>query len=377
MESIVSSNTNGVSVSYSYDDLNCLSTVVDNRLPGQNTTSYTYDSENHLTSMTSGSTVVTIIYDAFGNRVAKTVNGVTTKYLVEDDVNPTGLPQVLEETVNGVVQREYTYGLQRISQDQSINGAWTASFYGYDGAGSVRQLTNTAGVVTDEYEYDAFGNSFTKTGTTPNNYLYRGELFDSDLGLYYLRARYYNPSTGRFLSRDPYDGNTILPISLHKYLYASGNPVNRIDPRGREAMFEYSIRMNAAIPEAKLISIYGCVADAALAAADLILGEINPSDTTANIGTGLGVASAVVGCVTLAPGLSQLADDGNKIVKTAKFFAEAAGWGACAADAEDVINGLNDLAAGKPAGDEISKSIEHLGGCVSDALGKMFKAEVE
>lgn len=59
-----------------------------------------------------------------------------------------------------------------------------------------------------------------------------GEQYDSDLGLYYLRARYYNPATGRFMSRDPYDGITILPISLHKYLYASGDPANRIDPRG-------------------------------------------------------------------------------------------------------------------------------------------------
>ena len=69
------------------------------------------------------------------NRVAKTVNGVTTQYLVEDDVNPTGLPQVVEETVNGAVTRSYTYGLERISQAQPIQGAWTPSFYEYDGAG--------------------------------------------------------------------------------------------------------------------------------------------------------------------------------------------------------------------------------------------------
>ena len=74
----------------------------------------------------------------------------------------------------GVVTRTYTYGLQRISQNLSPavtgNSTWTPSFYVYDGAGSVRQLTNSAGVVTDEYEYDAYGNSFTKTGSTPNNY---------------------------------------------------------------------------------------------------------------------------------------------------------------------------------------------------------------
>jgi hypothetical protein len=60
-----------------------------------------------------------LAYDAFGNRVAKTVNGVTTRYLVEDDVNPTGYPQVMDELTGGVVTRTYTYGLQRISQDQA------------------------------------------------------------------------------------------------------------------------------------------------------------------------------------------------------------------------------------------------------------------
>jgi RHS repeat-associated protein len=192
---------------------------------------FAYDSENHLTSMNGGA--VTIVYDAFGNRVSKTVNGVTTKYLVEDDVNPTGYPQVLDELTNGAVTRTYTYGSQRISQYQVISNTWTPSFYGYDGGGSVRQLTNIAGAITDTYDYDAFGNKINSTGTTPNNYLYRGEQYDSDLGLYYLRARYYNPVTGLFVSQDPESGILTDPKTLHKYLYANGDPVNRVDPSGR------------------------------------------------------------------------------------------------------------------------------------------------
>ena len=198
--------------------------------------SFAYDSENHLVSMNGGA--VTMIYDAFGNRVAKKVGNVTTTYLVEDDVNPTGLPQVFEESVNGVLQRTYTYGLQRISENQQIQGAWTPSFYGYDGFGSVRQLTDLNAIVTDNYNYDAFGNLLSSPGPTPNNYLYRGEQYDSDLGLYYLRARYYNPQTGRFLSRDPEDGKILAPATLHKYLYAGGDPVNGIDPMGREDLNE-------------------------------------------------------------------------------------------------------------------------------------------
>jgi RHS repeat-associated protein len=192
---------------------------------------FAYDAENHLTSMNGGT--VTLVYDGDGNRVAKTVGGVTTRYLV-DDLNPTGYAQVAEEVVGGAVARQYTYGLQRISQGQFISNQWTVSFYGYDGGGNVRNLTNVAGTITDEYEYDAFGNSFTKVGTTPNNYLYRGEQYDPDLGLYYLRARYYNPNTGRFLSRDPEAGKPTDPKTLHRYLYAGGDPLDKIDPTGRD-----------------------------------------------------------------------------------------------------------------------------------------------
>ena len=204
--------------------------------------SYTYDSENHMLTASGNGKVVTMIYDAFGNRVAKTVNGVTTQYLVEDDVNPTGYPQVVEELVgpigSGVVTRQYTYGLQRISENQVINNTWIASFYGYDGGGSVRNLTNSAAAITDSYEYDAYGNLVNSTGTTPNAYMYRGEAFDSDLGLYYLRARWMNPLTGRFMSRDPEDGIPADPKTMHKYAYANGDPVDEADPSGRSAVAE-------------------------------------------------------------------------------------------------------------------------------------------
>jgi RHS repeat-associated protein len=144
----------------------------------------------------------------------------------------------VEELVSGAVQRQYTYGFQRISEDQLISGTWTPSFYGYDGFGNVRNLTDTTGAVTDTYEYDAWGNSFGSTGTTPNLYLYRSEQFDSDLMLFYLRARYFNPLTGRFLTRDPEAGRIKIPSTLHKYLYAGGDPANKMDPSGRDDLEE-------------------------------------------------------------------------------------------------------------------------------------------
>jgi len=258
---------------------------------------YTYDSENHMISATGNGKVITMVYDAFGNRVSKTVNGVTTKYLVEDDVNPTGLPQVLEEVQNGTAVRTYTYGLQRISESQFINNAWTPSFYGYDGGGSVRQLTNTAGVVTDEYLYDAYGNSFTKSGTTPNNYLYRGEQYDSDLGLYYLRARYYNPNTGRFMSRDPLDGKALDPASLHKYLYANGDPVDGVDHTGKGDLFEYQMltwRRERAATKA-MAAIGAKVAACYIAVAGTLVAALEHS----GLGTGIGGAAILMDCIVL------------------------------------------------------------------------------
>jgi hypothetical protein len=82
--------------------------------------------------------------------LSETVGGVTTNYLV-DTQNPTGYAQVVDELQSGTVSRTYSFGLEQFSETQSINGTPTTSFYGYDGHGSVRQLTSSTGAVTDSY----------------------------------------------------------------------------------------------------------------------------------------------------------------------------------------------------------------------------------
>jgi RHS repeat-associated protein len=180
---------------------------------GSTGNSYAYDFENHLTSLNSGT--VRYVYDGDGSRVAKTVGGVTTNYLVDTN-NPTGYPQVVEELQGGSVIKAFTYGNERISQ-RIVGGS--LSFYQYDGHNSVRLLTNAAGATTDGYDYDAFGNLVYHSGTTPNDYLSSGEQFDANLGFYYHRARYMNPSSGRFWTMDSFEGRRFDPVSLHKYLY--------------------------------------------------------------------------------------------------------------------------------------------------------------
>jgi RHS repeat-associated protein len=188
-----------------------------------------YDFENHLTKYGNAS----IVYDGDGNRVSEAVGGGTTKYLV-DNTNPTGYPQVLEEVTNGALQRKYTCGHWLLSENQLANATWTKSFYLYDGHGSVRNLTDATGNITDAYTYDAFGNLITSSGSTANNYLFAGEQFDPVLSLYYNRARYLSTNTGRFWNLDSYEGQARAPSSLHKYLYASNDPIDRVDPTGNQ-----------------------------------------------------------------------------------------------------------------------------------------------
>lgn len=117
---------------------------------------------------------------------------------------------------------------------QSVNG--NTSYYGYDGLGSTKFLTDTTGKVTDSYQYNAYGEITNKTGSTDNNYLYAGEQFDRSLNQYYLRARYYNQGVGRFTQQDTWQGNRSNPITLNKYLYADARPTYYTDPSGHMSL---------------------------------------------------------------------------------------------------------------------------------------------
>jgi RHS repeat-associated protein len=166
--------------------------------------------------------------------------GYTWTFYEVDDRNPSGYPQVLEEyrmLPNGaaLLNRAYNYGLSLISQQQYDTNTLLPSgisYYGFDGHGSVRFLTDTNETITDTYVYDAYGTAIATSANTPNNYLYCGEQFDFDLGLYYLRARYYRPDTGRFWTMDTYQGTQEDPLSLHKYVFCRNSPINNLDPSG-------------------------------------------------------------------------------------------------------------------------------------------------
>ena len=101
-----------------------------------------------------------------------------------------------------------------------------------DAQGSTRNLTDASGTPTDTYRNTAYGELYDFDGPTTTNYRYTGQQFDSLTGLYSLRARYYDPANGRFLSRDTWPINYQNPIELNRYVYTANNPVNYADPSG-------------------------------------------------------------------------------------------------------------------------------------------------
>jgi RHS repeat-associated protein len=183
-----------------------------------------YDFENHLVSLGS---VANYAYDADGNRTSASNLGTTTSYVVD-----TSLPyaSVVEEYSGTTLAARYDYGDDLVRMDRG-SGVY---YYIYDGLGSTRQLVNTAGAVTDTWGYSAFGELASHTGGTVNPFLFNAQQFDQASGDYYLRARYYDQSNGRFISQDPYSGSDEDPVSLHRYLYASDDPVDRVDPGGQD-----------------------------------------------------------------------------------------------------------------------------------------------
>jgi RHS repeat-associated protein len=208
---------------YSYDANGNMTERVKN---GTETTAYRWNDDNRLVraELPNGD-VAEYAYDDEGIRVSSTVNGVRTEYLLDKN-QP--YAQVLEEFTSDALVAYYVYGHDLISQERGQE----TSFYQVDGLGSTRVLTDELGVVSDSYDYDAFGNLITSTGGTENSYRYAGEQLDNEQENYYLRDRFYDQSSGRFLKKDSYEGSTVEPLSLHKYIYTQANPTNNVDPSG-------------------------------------------------------------------------------------------------------------------------------------------------
>ncbi len=242
---LITKTVDGVTTTYTYNKNDQLInqgsstfTYDDNgNLISKDATTYDYDDLNRLITLTTPTSIIDYTYDVNNNRIAKTVDGVTTNYLVDTN---TPYAQVLKEN-NSTDTISYTYGNDLLSQSTS-NGDY---YFHTDALGSTRSLTDGSGVATDSFTYTPYGKLIDHTGSTDTNYLYTGEQLDSETDNYYLRARYYDPSSSRFMAIDPYEGRMAEPNTLNDYIYAGGNPVMFTDPSGEfYSMAEVGLAIN-------------------------------------------------------------------------------------------------------------------------------------
>ncbi|MBN1874547.1 MAG: RHS repeat-associated core domain-containing protein [Anaerolineae bacterium] len=185
------------------------------------TFTYTYDGAGRMVKAESITTTAVYTYNGDGLRVAQHINGAVTTFTWDQALD---LPQVLA-TSDGV---KHLYGLDRIGVQQ--NGTWYTPLP--DALGSVRQWAHATGAVVGTASYTPFGVPTQHQGLTPAPWGFSGEWHDAATGLQYLRARWYQPQTGRFTQVDPFPGVLALPGTQHPYSYGLNNPTRYTDPSG-------------------------------------------------------------------------------------------------------------------------------------------------
>jgi RHS repeat-associated protein len=204
---------------------------------------YTWDTENRLIKVTkTDGTVVDNAYDAFGTLLqTKTTKAgqpeIVATHLID---RSRGLTHALADLdVSGVATSLYVRADDELVAILRPNGAGShaTKHVHSDYIGSIRALTDADGNVTDTYEYDAWGNLLNRTGTDPQSYAFAGEPHDPNIGFQYHRARWMDTGTGTFVTRDAFVGVYADPPTLHDYVYANDDPVNRVDPTGRFGEF--------------------------------------------------------------------------------------------------------------------------------------------
>jgi RHS repeat-associated protein len=233
MDELVRSSTASGATTYSYDGDGDL--VIKN--DGTNVWTYDYNTQSELTKVfENGVLVQQNYYDGSGNRVEQTTGATTTLYLYADN-------SILYEKnlqTGASTKHVYANGLQVASITTS-----TVSFLHQDELGSTRLVTGSGSSPAFSSDYLPYGVQYGSSGT--EEFMYTGQLYDAATGLYYFNARFYDPSTGRFLTVDPLGGVQADPQSLNGYAYARDNPLAIVDPSGLSWSLATSLLFGAAV----------------------------------------------------------------------------------------------------------------------------------
>ena len=202
-----------------YDDAGYMT----KRKKGADSLVYTWNALGQLMQVTAPGYTTKYGYDAFGNRIRKSVNTDTTRYVVEDG-------QVIVELNNAwQVAAKYTY-YPGVDRPQAMVRAGKRYYYLQDGQGNVVAVIDSVGTIKNTYAYTPYGEALTGTSeTVANPFRYKGREWDAEARLYFNRARYYDPLLGRFISDDPIG----LAGGANPTAFVTSEPVNRSDPSGQ------------------------------------------------------------------------------------------------------------------------------------------------
>ncbi|MEF7645723.1 RHS repeat-associated core domain-containing protein, partial [Bacillus cereus] len=197
---------------------------------------YTWNEDDQIVAITKqgeSNAFAIYKYDEDNRRIEKSVNGQVTRYFYDgDSINP-----LYETDGSGNVLRQYVYSTSGTRLAMKSKGQ--TLYYHYNPRGDVVAMTDQNREVVATYEYDAWGNvlkSDTKGIAADNPFGYAGYMYDKEIGMYYLIARYFNPDHGVFLSVDPDPGDEDDPVTMNGYTYADNNPVMKVDPDGHYAV---------------------------------------------------------------------------------------------------------------------------------------------
>jgi RHS repeat-associated protein/uncharacterized repeat protein (TIGR01451 family) len=231
-------------------------------LAGGSGTTYNWNADHQLLGITySDGTSSSFRYDPFGRRIGATNKGQDTRFIYN------GLSVHADYNSSNQLQASYVSGLEAVS------ASGQPSYYLSDGLGSVRGVSDASGTVTGTFDYGSFGVPGANNPSSPNRETFTGYQYDSTSGLYDAGARYYDASTGRFLSEDPL-------TSINPFPYAANDPVNSVDQNGLQAVAEYSILMETDANNAQCIAgVVAAIAGPAIAGAAFgLAGEPVSSD---------------------------------------------------------------------------------------------------
>lgn len=262
--------TQAGTTSYAYDADGNLIGMSD----GTGTWEYTYDARSRLVGVNHGADAWTYQYDALGQRSSATHNGVTTVYLVDPLTGDGNV--VAEYDPAGAVKSHYVHGLDLASQ---VAADGTSAYYAFDALGSTSELTGAGGTILNRYAYQPFGGSLSKDEALANPFQFVGAagVMAETGGLYYMRARFYDPAAGRFLSADPVG----IAGGVNLYRYAKNDPVSWSDPTGlapTPAQFAEFMRLSKLAAEQGLGSQAGALFQSLLRPVDIVSGGSKVQD---------------------------------------------------------------------------------------------------